>query len=116
MDDAPQLLEFLGCMLGKAMYEGILLELPLARECVLRDPLNRSGCAVSMEGGAQLCELEVSRDLTHVPPIFKYSTGFFLKKFRGGVCDLNDLPSLDDVIYDNLRKLRQNPVRLMCSS
>jgi len=33
MDDAPRLLEFLGCMLGKAMYEGILLELPLAREC-----------------------------------------------------------------------------------
>eukprot|EP00983_Pelagomonas_calceolata_P040820 1137796-Pelagomonas_calceolata.AAC.1 len=32
MEDAPRLLEFLGCMLGKAMYEGILLELPLARE------------------------------------------------------------------------------------
>lgn len=36
--------------------------------------------------------------------------GFFLKKFRGGHCDLNDLPSLDDVIYENLRKLRQSPV------
>jgi len=33
LSDAPRLLEFLGCMLGKAMYEGILLELPLAREC-----------------------------------------------------------------------------------
>uniref|UniRef100_A0A6S8NUX6 HECT-type E3 ubiquitin transferase n=1 Tax=Dunaliella tertiolecta TaxID=3047 RepID=A0A6S8NUX6_DUNTE len=65
MEDAPRLLEFLGCMLGKAMYEGILLELPLAR--------------------------------------------FFLKKFRGGMCDLNDLPSLDDELYENLRKLRQSP-------
>ena len=34
MDDAPRLLEFLGCMLGKAMFEGILLELPLARAWV----------------------------------------------------------------------------------
>lgn len=30
LDDAPRLLAFLGRMLGKAMYEGILLELPLA--------------------------------------------------------------------------------------
>ncbi|KAF5833519.1 hypothetical protein DUNSADRAFT_10170 [Dunaliella salina] len=65
IEDAPRLLEFLGCMLGKAMYEGILLELPLAR--------------------------------------------FFLKKFRGGTCDLNDLPSLDDELYENLQKLRQSP-------
>jgi hypothetical protein len=41
-------------------------------------------------------------------------SGFFLKKFRGGLCDLNDLQSLDDVIYDNLRKLRDNPV-CICS-
>jgi hypothetical protein len=30
VDDAPRLLGFLGAMLGKALYEGILLELPLA--------------------------------------------------------------------------------------
>ncbi len=30
--EAPQLLHFLGRMLGKAMWEGILLEVPLARE------------------------------------------------------------------------------------
>ena len=28
--EAPQLLDFLGRMLGKALFEGILLELPLA--------------------------------------------------------------------------------------
>jgi len=39
-----------------------------------------------------------------------HASGFFLKKFRGGLCDLNDLLSLDAVIYENLRKLRQNPV------
>ena len=36
--------------------------------------------------------------------------GFFLKKFRGGMCDLNDLPSLDSELYENLRKLKHNPV------
>lgn len=28
------------------------------------------------------------------------------------MCDLNDLPSLDDVLYDNLRKLRKDPVSI----
>lgn len=41
--------------------------------------------------------------------------GFFLKKFRGGACDLNDLPSLDEELYENLRKLRQNPVSVKCA-
>lgn len=48
---ATMLLEFIGKMVGKALWEGILLELPLAT--------------------------------------------FFLKKFRGMVCDVDDLPSLD---------------------
>lgn len=30
VEDAARLLEFLGRMLGKAMYEGVLVELPLA--------------------------------------------------------------------------------------
>eukprot|EP00798_Chlamydomonas_sp_ICE-L_P015877 gene15877-22007_t len=60
--DAPQLLEFLGRMLGKAMYESILVELPFA--------------------------------------------GFFLKKFRGARCDINDLPTLDPVVYRNLMLLK----------
>lgn len=30
VEDAPRLLAFLGRMLGKAMYENVLLELPLA--------------------------------------------------------------------------------------
>lgn len=46
---------------GKAMYEGIIVELPLA--------------------------------------------AFFLKKLRGGSSDLNDLPSLDRQLYDNMMKL-----------
>lgn len=33
VEEAPRLLEFLGRMLGKALYEGILLELPLAGGC-----------------------------------------------------------------------------------
>ena len=49
-------------MLGKSLYEGILLELPLA--------------------------------------------AFFLKKMRGGVCEINDLPSLDTEVYKNLLQLR----------
>ncbi|GIL88261.1 hypothetical protein Vretimale_14138 [Volvox reticuliferus] len=62
VDDAPRLMAFLGRMLGKAMYENILLELPLA--------------------------------------------GFFLKKFRGARCDLNDLPTLDPELYRSLLQLR----------
>ncbi|GLC57434.1 hypothetical protein PLESTB_001224100 [Pleodorina starrii] len=64
VEDAARLLAFLGRMLGKAMYENILLELPLA--------------------------------------------GFFLKKFRGAHCDLNDLPTLDPELYCNLLKLREH--------
>lgn len=56
------LLEFLGRMLGKAVYEGILLELPLA--------------------------------------------GFFLKKFGGKACDLEDLASLDPEVHRHLLALR----------
>ncbi|KAG2447722.1 hypothetical protein HYH02_007182 [Chlamydomonas schloesseri] len=64
VEDAPRLLAFLGRMLGKAMYENVLLELPLA--------------------------------------------GFFLKKFRGAHCDLNDLPTLDPELYRNLLRLREH--------
>jgi ubiquitin-protein ligase E3 C len=32
--EAAALLEFLGAMLGKALWEGILVELPLARESI----------------------------------------------------------------------------------
>ncbi|GIL56261.1 hypothetical protein Vafri_11597 [Volvox africanus] len=64
VDDAPRLMAFLGRMLGKAMYENILLELPLA--------------------------------------------GFFLKKFRGTRCDLNDLPTLDPELYRSLLRLREH--------
>ncbi len=32
VEDAPRLLAFLGRMLGKAVYENVLLELPLAGE------------------------------------------------------------------------------------
>ncbi|GFR51002.1 hypothetical protein Agub_g13328, partial [Astrephomene gubernaculifera] len=64
VEDAPRLLAFLGRMLGKAMYEGVLLELPLA--------------------------------------------GFFLKKFRGAHCDLNDLPTLDPDLYRSLLLLREH--------
>ncbi|KAF8071258.1 UPL6 [Scenedesmus sp. PABB004] len=60
--DAEGQLQFLGRMLGKSLYEGMLLELPLAR--------------------------------------------FFLKKMRGGVCDINDLPSLDPEVYTHLLALR----------
>lgn len=49
-------------MLGKCLYEGMLLELPLA--------------------------------------------DFFLKKMRGGVCDINDMPSLDPEVYKHLLQLR----------
>lgn len=49
-------------MLGKCLYEGMLLELPLA--------------------------------------------AFFLKKMRGGVCDINDMPSLDPEVYKHLLQLR----------
>ncbi|KXZ44858.1 hypothetical protein GPECTOR_61g811 [Gonium pectorale] len=64
VEDAPRLLAFLGRMLGKALYENVLLELPLA--------------------------------------------GFFLKKFRGAHCDLNDLPTLDPELYRNLLLLREH--------
>lgn len=49
-------------MLGKCLFEGMLLELPLA--------------------------------------------SFFLKKMRGGLCDINDLPSLDPEVYRHLLTLR----------
>lgn len=49
-------------MLGKCLFEGMLLELPLA--------------------------------------------AFFLKKMRGGVCDINDMPSLDPEVYKHLLQLR----------
>ncbi|MEW5297235.1 MAG: hypothetical protein WDW36_000459 [Sanguina aurantia] len=61
VEDAGRLLEFLGRMLGKAMYEGILVELPFA--------------------------------------------GFFLKKLRGGYCDLQDMPTLDPEVARNLSSL-----------
>ncbi|KAL4436604.1 hypothetical protein ABPG75_003743 [Micractinium tetrahymenae] len=61
--NALRLIEFLGKMLGKAMYEGILVELPLAP--------------------------------------------FFLKKFRGAYCDINDLPTLDPELYRNLVFLKR---------
>ncbi|PRW45057.1 E3 ubiquitin- ligase UPL6 [Chlorella sorokiniana] len=61
--NALRLIEFLGRMLGKAMYEGILVELPLAP--------------------------------------------FFLKKFRGAYCDINDLPTLDPELYRNLVFLKR---------
>eukprot|EP00775_Hariotina_reticulata_P004342 gene4342-4595_t len=54
--------QFLGRMLGKSLYEGMLLELPLA--------------------------------------------AFFLKKMRGGVCDVNDMLSLDPEVYKHLLQLR----------
>jgi ubiquitin-protein ligase E3 C len=60
--DAEGQLRFLGRMLGKSLYEGMLLELPLA--------------------------------------------AFFLKKMRGGVCDINDLPSLDPEVYRHLAQLK----------
>ncbi|KAG2492353.1 hypothetical protein HYH03_009301 [Edaphochlamys debaryana] len=64
VEDAPRLLAFLGRMLGKALWENVLLELPLA--------------------------------------------GFFLKKFRGAHCDLNDLPTLDPDLYRSLLRLREH--------
>ena len=33
-EEAPRLLEFMGRMLGKAVYEGILVELQFASECI----------------------------------------------------------------------------------
>lgn len=60
--NAVQILSFLGRIAGKAVYEGILLELPFAR--------------------------------------------FFLKKFCRQLCDLNDLPSLDPTVYQNLKHLK----------
>lgn len=59
-------------MLGKCLYEGMLLELPLA--------------------------------------------AFFLKKMRGGVCDINDLPSLDPEVYKHLLQLRHYPGDWGCST
>eukprot|EP00210_Caulerpa_lentillifera_P004361 g4159.t1 len=61
--NALRLLSFLGRIVGKAVYEGILLELPFAH--------------------------------------------FFLKKFCRQLCDLNDLPSLDQTLYENLKKLKE---------
>ena len=63
--DAPAALRFLGAMLGKAMYEGIIIDIPLA--------------------------------------------GFFLKKVRGNRCDVNDLPSLDRQLHDNLVRMSAMP-------
>lgn len=34
--------------------------------------------------------------------------GFFLKKFRGAHCGLNDLPTLDPQLHSNLLKLRHH--------
>lgn len=36
------------------------------------------------------------------------ATGFFLKRFRGAHCDLNDLPTLDPELYRNLLRLREH--------
>jgi hypothetical protein len=36
MDQGPGLLEFIGMMVGKAMYEGMLVDLPLAPFFILR--------------------------------------------------------------------------------
>ncbi|KAI3426511.1 hypothetical protein D9Q98_008876 [Chlorella vulgaris] len=63
VDNALRLIEFLGRVVGKAMYEGILVELPLAP--------------------------------------------FFLKKFRGAYCDINDLPTLDPELHRNLFFLKR---------
>ncbi|KAK9821279.1 hypothetical protein WJX74_008357 [Apatococcus lobatus] len=60
--DAMPMMDFLGSMLGKCVYEGILIDVPLA--------------------------------------------GFFLKKFRTTLCDVNDLPTLDGELYRNLMLLR----------
>lgn len=58
------------CLLhpGKAVYEGILVELPFA--------------------------------------------GFFLKKFHSLFCTINDLPTLDPEMYQNLMMLRSYPGRV----
>jgi hypothetical protein len=57
-------------MLGKSLYEGMLLELPLA--------------------------------------------AFFLKKMRGGVCDVNDMLSLDPEVYKHLLQLRHYKGESLC--
>ncbi len=43
-----------------------------------------------------------------LPPPFAHAPGFFLKKFRGAHCDLNDLPTLDPELYRNLLRLRDH--------
>lgn len=58
-------LEFLGKMVGKALWEGILIDVPLA--------------------------------------------GFFLKKFRGALCDVDDLFTLDPELYRHVMSLRKLP-------
>jgi ubiquitin-protein ligase E3 C len=59
---AARMLDFLGRVLGKALWEGILVELPLAP--------------------------------------------FFLRRLRGGVCDIDDLPTLDPQLARNLASLK----------
>ncbi|EFN56484.1 hypothetical protein CHLNCDRAFT_57693 [Chlorella variabilis] len=63
VENGLRLIEFLGAMLGKAMYEGILVELPLSP--------------------------------------------FFLKRFGGAYCDINDLPTLDPELHRNLVFLKR---------
>ena len=63
--EAFKKIEFVGLMVGKALWEGILLDLPLAP--------------------------------------------FFLKKFRGTQCGVDDLPALDPELARSLKFLINNP-------
>ena len=94
--NALRLIEFLGKMLGKAMYEG-----------------ERRGCGEGRWASAPPPGLvrgthAAPRPATSTPFHPLPSTGilvelplapFFLKKFRGAYCDINDLPTLDPELY-----------------
>lgn len=59
VEDAPRLLAFLGRMLGKAVYENVLLELPLAGERRAKTP---------WATGPQTCYSQLALPLLHLVP------------------------------------------------
>jgi len=122
--NALRLIEFLGRMLGKAMYEGEAawraFVASLGACCSMLRGWLRAGVVVAQllpaaEGLDAACKPDcppatckgLCPPTSLCPPLFPPPgilvelplAPFFLKKFRGAYCDINDLPTLDPELY-----------------
>lgn len=109
-------LRTLGALLGKAMFEGLVVEVPLAGAMHTAENVHVTAVPLFRVCGGASWGVVIARHplskgmcgrmtMSWADTASPRRAGFVLKKVRGAVCDINDLPSLDRQLHASLTSI-----------